>query len=187
MGLRVSFELDDDDLKHFRLIMREARRAVARKSPEEIVDSAQTLLRDIEGTTTPGFILERIRKLQLMIRMLTDLDWRLPHQEATRVLSALAYFTEPEDLIPDQIPGVGFLDDAIMVELVVRELEHEIDAYEDFCEFRDRREAARGRKSPGNRDQWLAARRDELQARMRRRRDRGRRARADREILKLFD
>ena len=54
------------------------------------------------------------------------------------MLNALAYFAEPDDLIPDQIPGLGFLDDAIMVELVVRELRHEIEAYEDFRVFRDR-------------------------------------------------
>jgi hypothetical protein len=120
MGLRVSFELDDHDLKHFRLIMREARKAVSRLAPEDIVAAAEAQLSDIRDTSAPGFILERIQKLRLMIRMLTDLEWRLPHEEASRVLNALAYFTEPEDLIPDHIPGVGFLDDAIMIELVVR-------------------------------------------------------------------
>ena len=37
MGLRVAFELDDEDLKHFRLIMREARKSAVRLAPEEIV------------------------------------------------------------------------------------------------------------------------------------------------------
>lgn len=172
MSLRVSFELDDNDLTHFRLIMREARKAAAQMAPEDIVAAAEDLLQDIVASTTPGFILERIRKLRLMIKMLSDLEWRLPHQEATRVLNALAYFTEPDDLIPDHIPGLGFLDDAIMVELVVRELKHEIEAYEDFCNFRD---SKRNRKDKTSRDQWLGARRDELQARMRRRRGRSRR------------
>jgi len=84
----------------------------------------------------------------------------------------LAYFTEPEDLIPDHIPGLGFLDDAIMVELVVRELRHEIEAYQDFCEFRVREEMRRGRKNedPVTREEWLRSRRRELHSRMRRRR-----------------
>jgi hypothetical protein len=98
MGLRVSFELDDNDLTHFRLIMREARKAAARMAPEDIVAAAEELLQDI-GTTTgaPGFIQERIDKLRLLLRMISDLEWRLPHQEATRVLNALAYFTEPDE------------------------------------------------------------------------------------------
>ena len=167
MALRVSFELDDHDLKHFRLIMREARNAAARHAPEDIVAAAEAQLSEIRDTSAPGFILERIQKLRLMIRMLTDLEWRLPHDEASRVLNALAYFTEPEDLIPDHIPGVGFLDDAIMIELVVRELKPEIEAYQDFCDFRDT-EPAGARKA--SRDEWLARRREDLQKRMRRRR-----------------
>jgi hypothetical protein len=62
-----------------------------------------------------------------------------------------------------------------MVELVVRELKHEIDAYTDFCDYR-----AKQRPRPGikrktidvTRDQWIDRRRDELQSRMRRRRKR---------------
>ena len=117
--MRISFELDDNDLKHFRLIMDEARQAARRLPPEDIVAAAEELLHQAPESGAPGFIVERLKKLRLMIRMLSDIEWRLPHQDATRVLNALAYFTEPEDLIPDHIPGLGFLDDAIMIELVV--------------------------------------------------------------------
>ena len=185
MGLRVAFELDDDDLKHFRLIMREARKAAARMAPEDIVATAESQLSDVLDTSAPGFILERIGKLRLMIRMLTDIQWRLPHDEARRVLNALAYFTEPEDLIPDHIPGVGLLDDAIMIELVVRELKHEIEAYQDFCDFR---ESARGRRGEtAGRSDWLEKRRGELHARMRRRRQKSTAKGGDRQAVRLFD
>lgn len=187
MGLRVSFELDDNDLKHFRLIMREARKTVSRMPPEDIVAAAEEQLQDIVAASTPGFILERIQKLRLLIRMLTDLEWRLPHQEAIRVLNALAYFTEPEDLIPDHIPGVGFLDDAIMIELVIRELEHEIEAYRDFCDFRDQSRSANEHGKKTSREKWMQDRRDELQSRMRRRRDSQNSIDAGEKALKLFD
>lgn len=173
MSLRVSFELDENDLKHFRLIMREARKAAARIAPEDIVASAEDLLQIIGETGAPLFVRERLEKLRLMIGMLTDIDWRLPHQEANRVLNALAYFAEPEDLIPDHIPGLGFLDDAIMIELVVRELKHEIEAYEDFRDYRDRVRKENGRRKGVTREDWLENRRKELQTRMRRRRKRG--------------
>ena len=180
MSLRVSFELSNDDLKHFQLIMREARKTAARSSPEDIVATAEGLLEDLSTDATPGFIQERIDKLRLMIRMLTDLDWRLPHHEATRVLNALAYFTEPEDLIPDHIPGLGFLDDAIMVELVMRELEHEIEAYQDFCEFR-------GKHDGTSRDDWIHEHREELQARMRHRREDSKDINGNNSEFSLFD
>ena len=169
MGLRVTFDLDDDDLKHFQLIMQEARSAAARIAPEDIVAAAEELLAAIGDSGAPTFIIERLRKLRLMIDMLSDLEWRLPHQEAGRVLNALAYFAEPEDLIPDQIPGLGFLDDAIMIELITRELKHEIEAYQDFCDYRRRIRSEKGRKARVSRDDWLDNRRKELHTRMRRR------------------
>ncbi len=184
MSLRVSFELEENDLKHFRLIMREARKAAARIAPEDIVASAEDLLQVIADTGAPLFVRERLEKLRLMIDMLTDIDWRLPHQEANRVLNALAYFAEPEDLIPDHIPGLGFLDDAIMIELVVRELKHEIEAYEDFRDYRERVRQENGRRKGVTREDWLENRRRALQSRMRRRRKRGEGAAGKR--LRLF-
>ena len=170
MAMRISFELDEDDLKHFQLIMDEARKAASRMAPEDIVAGAQTVLKDVDEATAPGFIVDRLHKLRLMIDMISDLEWRLPHGETKRVLKALSYFADPEDLIPDHIPGLGLLDDAIMIELVVRELKHEIEAYQDFCDYRDRVRVERGDGADVSRDGWLSARRKALQSRMRRRR-----------------
>ncbi len=187
MSLRVSFELDDNDLKHFRLIMREARKAAARMAPEDIVAAASDLLKQIDDGGTPGFIVERLHRLKLMMRMISDLDWRLPHDDASRILNALAYFAEPDDLIPDHIPGLGFLDDAIMVELVVRELKHEIEAYQDFCDYRDRERSKRGENSAVSREGWLDSRRQELQLRMKRRRKRSQLRNQGSSHLRLLD
>ena len=169
MGLRVTFDLDDNDLRHFRLIMQQARTTAARIAPEEIVASAEELLTSIDSEGAPAFVSERLQKLHLLIGMLSDIEWRLPQAEANRVLNALAYFAEPEDLIPDSIPGLGFLDDAIMVELICRELKHEIEAYQDFCDYRAGVRRETGRNTRVSRDDWLENRRSELQSRMRRR------------------
>ena len=173
MGLRISIDLDDDDLKHFRLIMREARKAALGYLPEDIVANAESVLEDVKKDSVPRFVRERLEKLELMIGMLTDHEWRLPQKDTARVLNALAYFADPEDLIPDHVPAIGFLDDAIMIELVIRELRHEIEAYTDFCEFRSAGPPCRGVKSRSQtvtREAWLDQRRRTLQARMRRRR-----------------
>ena len=169
MGLRVTFELSEDDLKHFRLIMQQARTTAARIAPEDIVAAARDLLASIGPQGAPSFVAERLHKLRLLIDMLSDIEWRLPHREADRVLSALAYFAEPDDLIPDDIPGLGFLDDAIMIELICRELKHEIEAYQDFCDFRRRIHREAGNRARVSREDWLESRRAELQSRMRRR------------------
>lgn len=173
--MRVSFDLHEDDLKHFRLIMLEARKSAARLSPEEIIAGSRELLASVGTSNVPQFVRDRLDSLELMIEMLVDHEWRLPDRDAGRVLNALAYFCEPQDLIPDHIPGLGFLDDAIMIELVVRELRHEIDAYRDFCDFRAIHKPNRGIKAKTTdltRDKWLENRRQALQSRMRRRRKR---------------
>jgi len=169
MGLRVTFELDDNDLRHFQLIMQQARTTAARIAPEEIVASAEELLSSIDSESAPAFVAERLQKLRLLIDMLSDIEWRLPQAEANRVLNALAYFAEPDDLIPDSIPGLGFLDDAIMIELICRELKHEVEAYEDFCDYRARVRRDAGGNKRVSRDDWLESRRSKLQSRMRRR------------------
>lgn len=161
MSLRVTFELRNSDLNHFRTIMREARNAAVEHSPEEVLQSAHGLLASVKGIELPDFIRGRLEKIRVLIDMLEDKEWQLPEEESNRVLNALAYFSEPEDLIPDHVPGLGFLDDAIMVELVCREFSIEIQAYQRFCRVRDSKGSGR-MKDKDAREKWLADQRKAL-------------------------
>ena len=173
--MRVTFQLTDSDLKYFRGIMKEVRDKTRQTTEEEIVLAAKELLATMVEATLPDFVRERMSRLEQMIGMLEDSEWALSGRDRERVVRGLAYFAEPEDMIPDRIPVLGFLDDAIMVELVAIELAHELEAYEDFCGFRvacDERSG--GSDDPATRAQWIEARRRQLHARMRRRRSRRR-------------
>src|SRR5690606_3891239 len=115
----------------------------------------------------------RLERLDDMIAMVRDEGWHLDDEDKQHVLSALVYFADPKDVIPDHVEVLGFLDDAIMIELCVRELRHELDAYDDFCEFREREANKRGvEASAVGRADWLDGRRDELVERMPARRER---------------
>ena len=119
---------------------------------------------------------ERLSTLEMMLALLEDDEWQLAGADRARIVDALAYFAEPEDLIPDRIPGLGFLDDAIMIELVAEDLKHDLEAYADSCAFRSAGEKTHGkRQDTATREEWLSARRTQLHQRMRRRR-RGRRS-----------
>ena len=162
--MKVSFELSASDIRYFRDRLKQVRKSVSPHNEPLVIRSAAKLVEDAVATKPPDFVVERIRKLEQLIEMLRDRDWRLEGTDRARILDAVAYFVDPDDLIPDRIPGIGFLDDAIMVELVARELTHELEAYEDFCEYRKRCCPKTGEPVP------LEGRRKALQARMRRRR-----------------
>jgi len=49
------------------------------------------------------------------------------------VISALAYFISPVDIIPDTIPGVGHIDDAFVVGACLKLVEDDI---QDYLEWR---------------------------------------------------
>jgi uncharacterized membrane protein YkvA (DUF1232 family) len=105
-----------------------------------------------------------------MIAMLKDAEWKLPKLDRERLLATFVYFGDPEDIIPDDIPAIGFIDDVILIELLIRDLRHVRQAYEDFCRFRDdytRR--FRGDADPVMRRKRIEARRKQLHARMKRR------------------
>ncbi len=177
--MRISFDLSDADLKHFRGVMRDVRSRSKSRSEEEIVEASRKLLDEAAGADAPDFIATRMHRLHELIEMLEDEDWALGGKDRERVVNGLAYFAEPEDMIPDKVPVLGYLDDAIMVELVVIELEHEIEAYEDFCSFRKTHEERFGRdEDPKIREEWVTSRRKALHQRMRRRRSRRRDLRA---------
>ncbi len=180
MTMKVTFELSNKDIVHFRTLMRQIRDKG--HSEEQILAAAAQVFEEVQRVRVPTFVTERMARLRQMIDMVQDEEWRLPATERGRVLNALAYFTEPEDLIPDHIPGLGFLDDAIMVELVVRALKHEIEAYEDFCRFRDDedRRAEIREQTLVERKRRVDARRHQLLERMRRRGRRERRTRRTR-------
>ncbi len=173
MPITLNFELNDQDLAHFQAAAERSRKAVEGQSPEQVVAAAVALLEDAQKATLPEFIRQRLLRLDDMIAMLRDDAWAMAAEDRQRVLAALAYFADPNDIIPDSVAVLGFLDDAVMIELSVRELAHELDAYDDFCDYRAR-EAARRGVDPASlgRTDWLDSRREELVERMHHRRER---------------
>jgi uncharacterized membrane protein YkvA (DUF1232 family) len=171
MPFKLTIELSNRDLRHFRRELRRARESVSIADDEEILSAAAELVETMRRSELPDFVAVRLEKLQTLLSMLTDADWQLDDAERSPVLAALAYVCDPEDIIPDDIPGIGLLDDAVMIELVFRELRHEIEAFEDFRSYRK----SLPKRAPSNRDAGaleakLGRRRTQLLSRMRRRR-----------------
>lgn len=144
MALDINIQLSDEDLQHFISGMQDAQKEAADLSPAQITASARKLLEQGNETTLPGFIATRLGRLNTMIDMAEDEGFSLPDEDRQRVLAALTYFADPTDIIPDAVPVLGFLDDAIMIELCQRELVHELAAYEEFDQWRQGEAEHRG-------------------------------------------
>jgi uncharacterized membrane protein YkvA (DUF1232 family) len=173
MSLAITIELSDDDLKYFADAMQGAQKESQNLSPKEITDAASKLLQDGKDNKLPAFIADRLSKIDSMVSMVNDEGFGMDEADKKRVLACLTYFANPKDIIPDNVPVLGFLDDAIMIELVVRELQHEVEAYDDFIVYRED-EARRRGVDPSTlkteRVEWAEARRVELLSRMKSRR-----------------
>ena len=138
MGMRFNINLTDRDLGFFREALNKSRDAVRHADESEIIEAIGDVLTDIKSEQPlPDFVEKRIPVLDSLIRMLQDDEWALPEDARERLLATFVYFGDPEDILPDHIPVIGYLDDVIMIELVVKELHHVREAYEDFCGFRD--------------------------------------------------
>ena len=169
MGLKLSFELSDRDLHYFRESLKQSREAVRDAEEQEIVDAVQHVLEEIRGNEPlPDFVGERIPVLELLIAMLADDEWQLPTSDRERLLAMFVYFSDPEDILPDDIPVIGYLDDVIIIELVTREMQHVREAYDDFCAFRDEFDTGADVDPVIRRDR-IDRRRQQLHQRMRRR------------------
>ena len=171
MSMRLSFELTDRDLKYFRRALKQSRAAVRDADETDIIDAIRDVLADIRrNEPLPDFVASRLPQLDLMIQMLLDDEWRLPTAAREQLLATFVYFGDPEDILPDDIPVIGYLDDVIILELASRELVHVLDAYDDYCKYRDEFDSEHGSEvDPAIRRDRLDRRRQQLHQRMKRR------------------
>lgn len=77
--------------------------------------------------------LKNIPLLASMVRSFVMKEYRLaPIGTMIAVVTALLYWASPFDLIPDMVPGVGYLDDAAVVTLCWKVVEADVEAYDEW-------------------------------------------------------
>jgi len=176
--IHVDIELGEADIAYFRERLNKARKTRAQKDDDRVILGAEATASQALETNPPEFIRARVETLQTIVAMLKDRDWLLSDADRKHVLDMLAYFSDPKDIVPDEIPVLGLLDDAIMIDLAAYELAPELEAYADFLENLEDLNAGMDDAQP------VDAARDALQKRMRRRRRRrSRGGRGEAELL----
>lgn len=136
-------------------------------APGQIAAAARRLLFTDARERGAASIARRIERIQELERMRADGSFELHAAVSTRIRELVEYVENPDDLIPDATPVVGQLDDAILVDLLLRDLGPELADYADFCAWR-REVAAREGIAPETVavrcEDWIEARRREVEA-----------------------
>ncbi|MEP7098345.1 MAG: YkvA family protein, partial [Dokdonella sp.] len=91
--------------------------------------------------------------------------WTSPQQTARRISDLIAYLDDPNDLIRDDTPVIGRLDDALLVDIAMDTLREEVDDYAEFRRYRFSESLRRGvaiETLELDRPRWQAEREDEL-------------------------
>jgi uncharacterized membrane protein YkvA (DUF1232 family) len=76
-----------------------------------------------------GWIAEMIDRVKLLFRMIRDREYTIDFRIKALVAAALAYFVLPTDVIPDFIPGLGYVDDALVLTVLWNMIHEEIERY----------------------------------------------------------
>jgi len=88
-----------------------------------------------------GFLARLFQDLKLLIPLIKDY-WKGTYRDVSLksiviFVVALAYIISPIDLIPDYIPGLGQIDDAVILGLSLYFLEKDLRKYQEWKDRND--------------------------------------------------
>ncbi len=104
---------------------------ISEKDVKKILEQESDLLSKVTGAGGPlGKLLDDIKTLFSMIKDYWNGDYReVPWTTIAAAAAALAYVLSPIDLIPDFIPVVGLIDDALVVTLCLKAIQTDLESY----------------------------------------------------------
>lgn len=127
--------LEDAAVARFNALLAELSPDAPRVSADQLVTLARWLQAQPPGQAV-AILSERLARAEQLRRMLNDGDWDVDADMRERARMLTSYLQQVDDLIPDDQPLVGHLDDALLVELAWPAFRAETLDYDDFCRFR---------------------------------------------------
>jgi uncharacterized membrane protein YkvA (DUF1232 family) len=79
--------------------------------------------------------LEFIEDVKILFSMAVDSikgNYKIDKKTFLIIAGALVYTALPTDVIPDFIPGIGFLDDAFVIGYTIKSIKDEVENYKRF-------------------------------------------------------
>ncbi len=164
--MRIELELRADDPGVARL--RSAwQRAAARHTGRHaaLAHIARERYAALPQEALAPLVREPLSVIPELAKLLEASHWDIPQAARDEFAGALAYFVDPNDLIPDDAERVGLLDDALVLRLAVASARHEWMAWRDYRDY----VSAHPEDDGIDRDSWEKRRRERLARDLRRR------------------
>lgn len=154
------YMLQADGLQRFNAALR----ALSPESPslslDQMASAAQRAIERYVDGGQPAFVTARMGALERLESMVDDAGWEADEVLRDHLHVLQCYVQSTNDLIPDSLPVVGRLDDAVLIDVGLQLLREDLAEYEDFCRFRRVAAEYAGiaiEETGLNREHWLEA------------------------------
>lgn len=136
-GHRIGdYEMQATGLARFNAALRELSPESPSLTLDQVATAAQRALDRYPDGGQPAFVTSRLASLDRLAALVADPGWNAEEELRSQLRVVQAYRDDPEDLIPDDLPVVGRLDDAVLIDVALQLVRDELAEYEDFCRFR---------------------------------------------------
>jgi uncharacterized membrane protein YkvA (DUF1232 family) len=102
-------------------------KSVTTRDFEVILREVPDHLSDIH--CSKAFVSKMVSRIILLYNMLFDTGFPIPHSAEKTIAGGLMYFISQENLFPDEIPGLGYLDDAYVIKKTCEKACHQAQEY----------------------------------------------------------
>ena len=133
----TSLELREEKLRRFNEVVQRVAPDKPAFNADQIAGAARRVLRAAMKGQESTFIKVRMRRAGEIRAALGDAHWEVAAKTEPAMREIVAYLDESASaLIDNDVPVVGLLDDAILVDAAMDGLRGELDDYADFCRYR---------------------------------------------------
>jgi uncharacterized membrane protein YkvA (DUF1232 family) len=128
----ITVDIDDQVKEHFNNFIEKHGIEV---DPDDVAHAKKEIT-EIRKTNTDGYILGQVNNLEAMITMVEDKTWKINKENMEKINATIKYFVDDDDVIPDNIPGIGYLDDCIIIDSTMDDVYDELMEFQDFSRTR---------------------------------------------------
>lgn len=161
----AGIELNNGSLRRFREVAESLQSDKPLPDVDAIASAGRKLTRQFSGMRRAPCIRLRLRALRALRAMSAESAWELEPAKQRQITMIADYAANQDRLVPDSVPVIGGLDDAVLVELAWPSLQFDLDDYLDFRRLRGEEAALRGVNPHAlkfDREDWMEAKFAEL-------------------------